>query len=221
MKKIPIIFMLVFTGCLFTKSNYAEVRLPAIISSNMVLQRITLWGWVNARAKLCITTSWLKNSLSFSADNAGDREVEDQTANSNGPQKIRIRNSKQDISLEKIFFGEVWLCSGQSTMKIFVSSKFGQTVYGAQEAITNSNSENIRLFTVQHQAGVYPREKLSEYTGWQSANLGNVRDFSAEAYFFGLHLQDLLDVPVGLTHTSWRDSQIETRISKEKLSYRF
>ncbi|MEY3500447.1 MAG: hypothetical protein RL308_2116, partial [Bacteroidota bacterium] len=61
MKKI-VKSILISSFCLLTlQSVNAEVKLPAIVSSNMVLQRNTtvkLWGWADANEKITITTSW-------------------------------------------------------------------------------------------------------------------------------------------------------------------
>jgi len=220
MEKKSILFLLVLTTFLFTTITYAKVSLPALVSSNMVLQRnttITLWGWADAGEKFMITASWLKDPIHISSDNAGNWKVNMQTTNSKKPQSIEINSYKQHISLENILFGEVWLCSGQSNMTMPLSGYMGQPVYGAQDAITNTNNDNIRLFSVDQQASLVPESKLGKYTGWQSAGPESVKDFSAIAYFFGKHLQEILDVPVGMIHTSWGGSLIEAWMSKEAL----
>ena len=46
---------------LLAYSLHANVRLPAIIGSHMVLQQkstVKLWGWCSASEKIVITTSW-------------------------------------------------------------------------------------------------------------------------------------------------------------------
>jgi sialate O-acetylesterase len=45
-----------------------------------------------------------------------------------------------------------------------------------------------------------------------------VLDFSAVAYFFGKQLQEILDVPVGLIHTSWGGSSVQAWMSNEVIS---
>ena len=55
MKKTAIFYLLLLAAILFTGPIYAGVKLPAIVSSNMVLQRnttITLWGWADAKEEL-------------------------------------------------------------------------------------------------------------------------------------------------------------------------
>jgi sialate O-acetylesterase len=220
MKKTLLACVLILSGCLFSTVVDAAISLPAIISSNMVLQRnakVTLWGWANAGERLTIKASWLKADANVTADSKGNWKVQVETTNSKKPQSLWIYSSKEKISLDNILFGEVWLCSGQSNMEIPVSGYAGQPVYGAQEAITNTTNDDIRLFTVSVQASLTPENKLGAYKGWQSATPESVKDFSAVAYFFGKHLQKMLGVPVGLIHSSWGGSLIEAWMSSEAL----
>ncbi len=143
-------YLLLIFGLLIPDSSKAELRLPAIVSSNMVLQRnttITLWGWADSEEALKITASWLKKPIKIAADFAGDWQVEVQTTGSKEPQTIKISSRGKDIVLENILFGEVWLCSGQSNMEQAVSGYYGQPTFGAQEAISTAKNDKIRLFT--------------------------------------------------------------------------
>jgi sialate O-acetylesterase len=63
-----------------------------------------------------------------------------------------------------------------------------------------------------------PLADVEKYTPWQEASAENVADFSAVAYFFGQQLQEILDVPVGMIHTSWGGSSVQAWISKEVIS---
>lgn len=219
--KFLICSLLILSGLLSTHVGYAEVKLPAIVSSNMVLQRnttITLWGWADAKEKITITTSWLKERITIVADEAGDWKVEVQTTNSKESQSIKIKSRESDIFLDDILFGEVWLCSGQSNMEQPVRGFYGQPTLGSQEAIARANNENLRLFTVAMTADTIPLKNVKGYVGWQSANSESVKEFSAIAYFYGQKLQEILDVPVGIIHSSWGGSLVEAWISNEVLS---
>ena len=66
MRKIVRFCFLISSILLFTNASYAEVKLPAIVSSNMVLQRntaITLWGWADANENITINASWLSDEV--------------------------------------------------------------------------------------------------------------------------------------------------------------
>ena len=200
---------------------FADVKLPAMVSSNMVLQRntnITLWGWADAKEKITIRASWLNELISFQADESGNWRIEVSTTDSKKPQTINIKSIKSNITLDNILFGEVWLCSGQSNMYQPVKGYKGQPTYGSLEAIANSNNANLRLFTVDRTGSKEPLKNLGKFKSWQIASPNNVADFSAIGYFFGQQLQQILDVPVGIIHTSWGASKVEAWISKEVMS---
>src|SRR5690554_583191 len=138
MKRVPLFILTALCSLLFLSSLKAEVKLPAIVSSNMVLQRnatIVLWGWADAKEKITITTSWLNKALTIEADNNGDWQIEVETTNSKEPQTIHIHSEASDIALDNILFGEVWLCSGQSNMEQPTKGYFGQPTFGSGMAI--------------------------------------------------------------------------------------
>jgi len=205
---------------LFQSTAFAEVKLPAIVSSNMVLQRdttITLWGWADAEEKIVISASWLDKRIRIRADSSGKWSVEVKTTNGRDPQTIEIKSKTSDILLEDVLFGEVWLTSGQSNMQQSMEGYVGQPTFGSQQAIVHAANDNLRLFTVALEADTTPREDLGGHTGWQSATPANVEKFSAVSYFYGQQLQQILDVPVGMIHSSWGGSLVESWMSKESL----
>jgi len=186
----------------------------------MVLQRdatITLWGWADAGEKIVISASWLDKRIRIRADPSGKWLVEVKTTKSRDPQTIEIRSKTSDILLENVLFGEVWLTSGQSNMEQPVKGYLGQPTFGSRQAIINAANDNLRLFTVVKEADTTPREDLGEHIGWQSATPASIKNFSAVSYFYGQQLQQILDVPVGMIHSSWGGSLVEAWMSKESL----
>ncbi len=221
MKRTTLLPVLAALFMLFVQSIHAEVILPAIVSSNMVLQRnttVVLWGWADANEKITIEASWLDKVLKVSADKQGNWSIEVKTTNSKESQAISIKSGASDISLENILFGEVWLCSGQSNMQQPLNGYGGQPTFGATQAIANATNPDLRLFTVDRVGSKTPVKDVEKYTPWQEASAENVADFSAVAYFFGQQLQEILDVPVGMIHTSWGGSSVQAWISKDVIS---
>lgn len=221
MKKAILIFVIAVFFLLFAPSTYAEIKLPAIVSSNMVLQRnttVVLWGWADAKEKITIKTSWLDQPIVVEADAAGNWRIDVKTTNSKNPQKISLKSKSSDILLENILFGEVWLCSGQSNMQQPVKGYTGQPTFGTLNAVAHASNPNLRLFTVNRIGSKTPKKDVEEYTSWQQASSDNVADFSAVAYYFGQQLQETLDVPVGMIHTSWGGSSVQAWISKDVMN---
>ncbi|HTN68338.1 MAG TPA: sialate O-acetylesterase [Dysgonamonadaceae bacterium] len=221
MRRVTLFILIAAFNLLFLSSIMAEVKLPAIVSSNMVLQRnttIMLWGWADAKEKITIKTSWLKESMDIEADNKGTWQIEVKTTNSKEPQSINISSKTSDITLENVLFGEVWLCSGQSNMQQTMKGYDGQPTFGSLMAIAKSNNNNLRLFTVDRVGSKTPLKDVEKFTAWQESSPNSVSNFSAIAYFFGQQLQEILDCPVGMIHTSWGGSSVQAWISNEVMS---
>ncbi len=222
MKKIASLLLIITFNLTLLQSIEAKVKLPAIVSSNMVLQRNTtvkLWGWADANEKITIKTSWLKKSISIQADSEGNWNCEAQTTNNKEPQSLIIKSKTSNITLDNILFGEVWLCSGQSNMEMPMKGYAGQPIFGSAEAVVKSNNPNLRLFSVTRTIGSKtPLKEANKYSAWEQATPESVLKFSAVAYFYGQQLQEILDVPVGLILSSWGGSSVQAWMSNEALS---
>ena len=221
MKKLFSIVLISVFNFILINQSYAEVKLPAIVSSNMVLQRnttITIWGWANPNENITITPSWTKNDFNIKANREGQWAIEVETNNSKASHTINIVSPETDITLENILFGEIWLCSGQSNMYQPLKGYTGQPTFGGHAAIVKANNPNLRLFSVDKTASKVPLKDLKIDTSWQQATPESVADFSAVAYFFGEELQKILGVPVGMIHTSWGGSKVEAWMSNDVLS---
>lgn len=222
MKKNILLLLITSFTVLLCESVNAEIKLPAIVSSNMVLQRNTtvkLWGWADANEKITIKTSWTKNAINIQADAEGNWSVDAQTTNSKEPQKITLKSKTSNITLGNILFGEVWLCSGQSNMEMPMKGYAGQPIFGSAEAVAKANNPNLRLFSVTRVSGSKtPLKDVNKYSPWQQATPETVLKFSAVGYFYGQQLQEILDVPVGLILSAWGGSSVQAWMSVESVS---
>jgi len=129
MKRAKLILLLTLLILLFANLTNAKVKLPSIVSSNMVLQRnttIKLWGWAYANEEISIEVSWLSQVLNIEADDQGKWSIQAKTTNSKEPQTIKIVSKSSNIILENALLGEVWLCSGQSNEKTMAYLKTGK-----------------------------------------------------------------------------------------------
>lgn len=222
MKKITVLVLFIILHLTLLQPLNAAVKLPAIVSSNMVLQRNTtvkLWGWADANEKIAIKTSWLKKTINIQADSEGNWSIDAQTTNSKSPQYITIKSKTSNIKLDNILFGEVWLCSGQSNMEMPMKGYAGQPVFGSADAVAKANNPNLRLFSVSRTIGSKtPLKDANKYSAWEQATPKSVLKYSAIAYFYGQQLQEILDVPVGLILSSWGGSSVQAWMSNEALS---
>lgn len=209
------IFKSVLIGVLFLFVFYngnAEVKLPKIFSSNMVLQQgieIPVWGWADKNERVSVTFNG--KTVKTKADKLGNWQVKLPVQNYGGPYDLTVKG-KNTIELQNVMIGEVWVCSGQSNMQWDVSRSNNH-----EEEIAAANLPMIRLFTVPRTVAKTPQNDISEGE-WAECSPENIASFSAVAYFFGRDLLKELNVPVGLIHTSWGGTVAETWISPNTIS---
>ena len=188
---------------------FAKVKLPQIFGSNMVLQRdktITLWGWANPGEK--VTANFKGATYNTQANEQGKWELEMKAAPAGGPYSLTVN----ELNLENILLGDVFLCSGQSNMAFLLMK-----ADGGERDIENSNNPNIRVFNVNRDIEFQPLDDLTKKTPWQVSSPQAVSKFSAVAYYMGRKLQKELNVPIGLINSSYGGTVIEGFISAPSL----
>lgn len=189
---------------------FAEVKLPSVFSDHMVLQRekpIAVWGWADDGEK--VTVQLGKEEVSTEAK-AGKWKVFLSPMKAGGPHKLKVQGKNQ-LELDDVLVGEVWLASGQSNMEWPLRLSFEP-----QEAIAKSANKKIRLLTVPKLKANEPAQDIKAQ--WVECGPTTVSNFSAVAYFFGRDLQKALGVPVGLIHTSWGGSPAEGWMREEVMA---
>ena len=194
----------------------AEVKLPAVLGDNMVLQRdsqVNLWGWAKPRKVVKIKTSWNRKRYRVRTDADGKWLVKVVTTGAGGPYSITFSDGKK-TRLENILLGEVWICSGQSNMEMPVQGFLGQPCLHATETMRQARLyPDIRLFTVARDSTDTPRDDCKGE--WLLSDPKSVGAFSAVGYYFGRCLNQYLGVPIGLITTNWGGTNIEAWMSPE------
>ncbi|KAJ6658674.1 hypothetical protein lerEdw1_019834 [Lerista edwardsae] len=140
-----------------------------------------------------------------------------------GPYRIEIeQNIKGNMAkatLNDVYFGDVWLCSGQSNMQMTVSQIFN----ASKELADASKFPLVRVFAASL---VQAEEELQDLSGvdlqWsvptaEKLGHGNFRYFSAVCWLFGRYLFEELKYPIGLVESSWGGTPIEAWSSKRVL----
>lgn len=195
----------------------AEVKLPAIFGSNMVLQRnseVSIWGTANPRSTVSITTSWNNKTYEIKSDTEGAWRIKVSTPEAGGPYTVTISDG-QDLVLENVLIGEVWVCSGQSNMEWDLKRTGHSVKDPINNTILKSGNQNIRLFTVGHERSLTPQ---TDFKGnWLECGPATSGDFSAAAFYFGKLLHETIDVPIGLISSNWGGTRIEAWMDEEGL----
>lgn len=202
-----------------SSNSYADVKLPAIISDNMVLQQnttISLWGWADAGEAIEIKNNWNNTIAKTTADNKGNWLVHLKTPKAGGPYNIII-SGKNKIELHNVLLGEVWLCSGQSNMEFSLEKQqnWKTGVFNAEDEIAKANFPFISMFTVEKNTSTIPLDDVKG--SWNICSPQTAGNFSAVAYYFAKKIQKETGLPVGLIHSSWGGTPAESWTKKEVL----
>lgn len=202
------------------KPQKDRLRLPAILSDNMVLQRettVNIWGWSTPGKKVSVTPSWERKTYATNADDNGKWLVRIETPAAGGPYEVSVSSAGQTISLKNVLIGEVWICTGQSNMEMPVAGFWSQPVDGASETVVGSpNDRNVRFATIWRQTSRFPEEDCA--TEWCVPSLKSTPAFSAFAYFFARRLSEALDMPVGVIASSWGAARIEAFMTRDAIA---
>jgi len=214
--KSPMRWVSLFAVCCglgFSAVAVAEVKLPAVIGSNMVLEReakVPIWGTAEPREQVTVTLG--DQHASATADDQGQWRVTLQPLKAGGPLEMTVAG-KNTIKLANILVGEVWVCSGQSNMAVPL-----RQAANAEEEIAAAEYPRIRLFTLNKEVTQTPR--LDAHGEWVECSPKTAAVFSAVGYFFGRQIHKVLDVPVGLIDNSWGGTPAEAWTSRATLESR-
>ncbi len=200
MKAFSIIHSLFFV---WATSAMAEVILPSVLSSGMVLQRdqaIPVWGTAAPGEKISVNFAGQTLETTAAADGAWMVKLTPLSANATA-QTLIVQGSNK-IELQDILIGEVWLGSGQSNMEWPLT----RADNGPAE-VNLANFPMVRLFNVPHISK--PTAQSTCDASWKVCSPESVANFSAVLYYMGLELHKELNVPIGLINSSWGGSRIE------------
>jgi sialate O-acetylesterase len=206
LKGIPWCFVfaiLMLFGTAFPANG--EVKLPALISDNMVLHRgtkVPVWGMADPGEQ--VTVSLAGQTVSTTADSNGHWKIALGPFAAGGPWEMKVAG-KNTLVLHNVVAGEVWVCSGQSNMEMTVGPHYhaGALLGGArnyEQEIAAANYPMIRYFHVKTAVAGRPQDDVQGQ--WVVTSPQTVQDFSAVGYFFGRELHKVLGVPVGLINAS-------------------
>jgi len=181
----------------------AAITLPRVISNHMVLQQgvaVPIWG--TADPNEAVTVTFRDQTKSATADAQGKWMVKlDPLKVGDGtPTTLTVAGSNT-ITVNDVLVGEVWVGSGQSNLE---TDTYDYTQWDTDlAAAAKVDHPNVRLYR-------------SDFgTGWQVTNSQTVGRFSAQFFYFGVKLQEALNVPVGLMEGAMRGSPSGPWISQD------
>jgi sialate O-acetylesterase len=211
---LPVVFLI------SVSYSYSAIKLPAIISNNMVLQqksKAALWGWADAGEKVTITTSWNNKTVGITADQNGKWLTYIKTTEAGGPYTITLKGTNS-LQIANVLLGEVWLASGQSNMEFFVGKMDNPSYTGVvnyEQEIKDAKFPNIRMIDVANKVADQPQENF--VGSWKVCSPQTVDTFSAVAYYFAKEIHGAAGYPVGIINSTWGGTPAESWTKKEVL----
>lgn len=194
----------------FAKS---QIRLPRLISDGMVLQRdthIKIWGWAGPAEIVTLDLEEKKYTAVTNAEGKWTIILPPHAAG--GPYKINL-SASNNIVIDNVLFGDVWVCSGQSNMEFIMKNV--KDKYSA--VIQHCTNKYIRQFETPDTFNfVQPSEDFKSGR-WLEVAPENIMDFSAVAYFFAQSLNHQYNIPIGIINNALGGSPAESWISEEKI----
>jgi len=203
MKKI-IAFATLFYLIAFT--SHANIRLPAVLGSNMVLQqqsKVKLWGWADPSEMIYVTTSWNNKTDSVKTTRDANWQLIAETPAAGGPYTVTFKGHNT-ITLDNVLIGEVWICSGQSNMEM--NEQWGLPDVKAELPTATAN-KNIRFFYIPKTTSSTPQDDCK--ASWTVCDSNTLKAFSAVGFFFAKKLNTGLNVPIGLINANWGGTPAE------------
>jgi len=219
-KSQSIILLLMIVG-LFSCQPNKNLVIPSLFSDNMVLQQqtdVAVWGKSTPNKKIEVEGSWGVNS-ECKVDQRGNWITYLHTPDAGGPYTLKITTGDTTCTYTNVMMGEVWLCSGQSNMEMpLMGWPPDLTIQNSEKEIESASYPNLRFFTVTRNYSAVPIDTCRGT--WEVCSPATAKDFSATAFFFGKKLYQELGVPIGLIHSSWGGTPVESWIRSKYLENR-
>jgi len=195
-------------ACIAPSVVLADVRLPHVFGSHMVLQRdepVPIWGWADAGEEIFVSFGDQTVGATADEDRKWRVKLPAMKACAEGKTLIIATDAGLEnvvAKFENVVVGDVWICSGQSNMEFGLAG-----VLNAQEEIAAADFPMIRHINIARKASDVPLDDVSGQ--WQVCSPGTAGGFTAVGFFFARKLHKELNVPIGLIKASWGGTRIE------------
>ncbi|SPE62748.1 conserved exported hypothetical protein [Verrucomicrobia bacterium] len=193
----------------------AEIRLPAMFSDHMVLQRdiqIPVWGWADQGEK--VTVQFGSQTVSTTANRDGKWKIYLQKRQANAVSQTLTVSGRNNIRFTDVLVGDVWVCSGQSNMGLYLGE-----CDNASTEVPNAHDPLLRLLKVEERTCITPEADVKLWNGkkWQVCAPETANQFSGVAYFFGRELRLHIGIPIGLISSTYGGTRAQLWISRDAI----
>lgn len=188
----------------------ADVRLPAIFSEHVVLQRdrpLPVWGWADVGELVNVSLGAQKAAATTGADGRWMVRLAAQPG-SKGPLTLKVVG-KNVVEVQDVLLGDVWLCSGQSNMDMLLGG------CNVPDEIKAANLPLIRHFRAEYNFASAPATDVKGK--WSVCSPGSASGFSGVGFYFARKVHAETGVPIGLLTNAVGGTNIELWLSQATL----
>ena len=215
-KKVSFLMLLV----LMVIGAQAKIRLSHLIGNNMVLQQNTharLWGWAKPNSTVTVMTSWSDERAEASTDENGWWLTTVLTPPASFERlSLTFDDGEDQLTIDNVLSGEVWVCAGQSNMEMPVKGFWMCPVKDYNQVVIDAkNHEGVRSVKIPSIMSAKPLNDAQ--CEWRVCSPKTVGEFSATGYFFARTMHQALDIPIGLIEANKGGSRVESWLTKENL----
>lgn len=189
-------------------SAFADAKPNGIFSSHMVLQRdraVPVWGTAEPGEQ--VTIRFAGNDLKATADAKGRWQATLPAMKwSAEPRTLVVAGKSNEVALEDVLVGDVWLVSGQSNAEMPLN-QYVQN-YKAEQARAK-DFPNIRQVKFRHETALYPQTGDPCCSAWKIVTDTVLNNVTAAGYFMVRELNEKTGIPMGILDDNWSGSRIE------------
>ena len=193
----------IFLATLLPSTAIAELSIASPFTNRAVLQRdasVPVWGRAEADATVIVEFAGQTKTVKANASGAWSLKLDPMPASYQG-RSLKVVAGDSEIALNDIVVGEVWICSGQSNMKMEVGA-----VPDVKALVPKA--KNIRCFEVKRTVAMTEQARCEGSWAVKHPN-------SAVAFSFAYFLQEAADVPVGIVLACWGSSSLEAWMPRD------
>ena len=180
----------------------ADVRLPALFSDHMVLQRdrpIHVRGWAERGSEVTVEFAEQTAKATVGDDGTWSVTIGPLVSSAEG-KELLIQSTDQAIAIQDVVVGDVWHASGQSNMAMTVGA-MARALEPVKSDIATANLPAIRFCRINESESPQPLDDLRARASWMPCSPTTAVRFSGIAFYFAKQLHAELDVPVGIIDT--------------------
>lgn len=182
------------------------LTLSPILCDGIILQRdVNNLIYGTDTEAVTVTVCFMGAQYNTKVDDNHEFFIELPPVEAGGPYSLTVKGSSE-ITLKDIWFGDVYILSGQSNMELPIR----RVLDVSGDEIENTCEPYIRQYLIPAAFNFKEPEKYMYAGSWKKAVGEDLLEFSAAGYFFAKEIREAYQIPVGLIMTAVGGCGIES-----------